>query len=377
MSELSSICRALREATGAGEPTWLATVVGVEGSAYRRPGARLLFGRDGVLAGSLSAGCIDRDVVRSGAWSSEDGPVLRSYDASTDDSQPGSRSGCGGKLRVLIEPVSAELARLFEIMGQQLELERRIALATVVSGRAAGPRLGERLLQTRDGVHGELSGSGAAAAVQRALQAVLAAEGPRVESFDQRACEALLETVEPAPHCFVFGAGEDAVPLVRFARLLEWRVTVCAPSRRFSVGDRFAGLAELKVDPLAACIAALNRCGRPLAFVMAHDYERDREALAALLGSGARYVGVLGPARRTAQMLAEIAERTPVAKTALAPVHGPAGLHLGSETAPEIALSMIAEAQACLAGADARSLRDRKLGIHERQSRPWLDARSA
>lgn len=364
MSDLLRIRDALRDADRSREATWLASLIGIEGSAYRRPGARLLFGRDGALAGGLSAGCIDRDVVRSGAWSSEGGPIVRSYDPTDDETSAGARSGCGGKLRVLIEPVSAPLACLLQTAAEQLEQERRIALATVIAARAAGPQLGERVLYTSSQQFGELSRPRATTEVGTALTKALGAKRSHVDSFTASTYEAMLEVMDPAPHCFVFGAGEDTLPVVQLARILDWRMSICAPYKRFSVGDRFAKLARIDTSPLPACVETLNGCGRPLALVMGHDYDQDRAALAALLGSRARYIGVLGPAQRTRRMLAEIGSGKAVDPAVLSRVYGPAGLHLGGETPAEIALSMLAEAQAVLAGTDAGGLRDRKQGIH-------------
>jgi len=251
------------------------------------------------------------------------------------------------------------------VAGEQLERERRVALATVVVSGSPGPSVAERLLCTSEVSFGRLSSDCSPTSLGAALSKALSSERPRAESFDYGASQALLEVIDPAPHCFLFGGGEDAVPVAQFARLLDWRVTICSEHKRFSLGDRFATLASLKIESLPACVASLNACARPIAIVMSHDYDTDRRALSALLGSRARYVGVLGPARRTQRMLHEIGALDGEAKEPLACVYGPAGLHLGAETSAEIALSMIAEAQAVLAGADAGFLRARKLGIHE------------
>ena len=375
MSEMLRICGALAEATLANEPTWLASVIRVEGSAYRRPGARMLFGRDGLLAGSVSGGCVDRDVVRTGAWCCQRGPVVRSYDASADENEPGARAGCGGKLQVLIEPVSESLTEVLRVAGEQLELERRVALATIVTARSPGPRVAQRLLCTSAGAFGELSQSSSSSTLGAALSTALGSERARAESFAYGSCEALLEVIDPAPHCFIFGSGEDAVPVAHLARMLDWRVTVCARRKQFSVGNRFAALASVKIDSLRACVEALDRCARPIAIVMGHDYEHDRSVLSALLGSRARYVGVLGPARRTQRMPHELGALGAGASSRPDRVYGPAGLHLGAETSSEIALSMIAEAQAVLAGGDAGFLRDRPVGIHESRTPRPLSAR--
>jgi xanthine dehydrogenase accessory factor len=376
MSEFLQICRALSEAASAGDPSWLASVVRVDGSAYRRPGAHLLFGQDGRLAGGLSGGCVERDVMRSGAWSCQRGAVVRHYDAREGEGEggAGSRTGCGGALDVLLEPVTAKLARLFGVAAERLEAEQRVALATIVTSKSAGLSPAERLLHDGAEFIGDLAQTSAGPTLRAALSEALGAERSGADYADCGSFEVMLEVIEPPPHCFIFGSGLDAVPVAQFARLLDWRVTICGVSKRFDIGDRFASLARVQVAPLDACVDELNRCARPLAIVMGHDYEQDRSALASLLGSRARYVGVLGPARRTQRMLREIAELAGASNARAGRVHGPAGLHLGGETASEIALSMIAEAQAVLAGADGCSLRERRLGIHESPSPQRLRA---
>lgn len=375
MSELIRIGRALGAVLRAGEPCWLASLIGIEGSAYRRPGARLLFGRDGALAGAISGGCVDRDVVRTGAWACRRGAIVRRFDERADELEAGSRTGCGGKLQVLIEPVSPALAEHLTTAAEELELERRTALGTVVASRGAEPALGSRALCTKST---RLVGAFASSpALEAALAAALDSEPARVERMVRPTFEALLEIMDPAPHCFVFGTGEDVVPIAQLAGLLDWGVTVCAPGRRFSVADRFAGLAELKVDTLEACVEQLAQKARPLAIVMSHDYEQDRRTLSALLGSKALYVGMLGPARRTERMLSELGSLPEAARARLGRVHGPAGLHLGGDGAAAIALSIVAEAQAVLCGAEAGFLRDRALGIHECAAPPKLQRRGA
>jgi xanthine/CO dehydrogenase XdhC/CoxF family maturation factor len=182
--------------------------------------------------------------------------------------------------------------------------------------------------------------------------------------------------IDPDPHCFIFGTGEDAVPVARFARQLDWKVTICAEGSQFSTRDRFVGLANLRIGTLSQCVADLDRAARPLALVMRHDYERDRAALAALLSSKVPYIGLLGPARRSQRMLREICAHDGPSKDRLDCVYGPVGLHLGAETPAEIALSIVSEAQAVLARAGGGFLRERRLGIHQ-TSRPLLDMEGA
>jgi xanthine dehydrogenase accessory factor len=152
-----------------------------------------------------------------------------------------------------------------------------------------------------------------------------------------------------------------------------WDAQSRAESRR-----RFATADHVYAGPPAGALRRIDASARPMAVVMSHNHEHDRQALAMLLPSRALYIGVLGPRRRTDRLLADLG-RSDVAlavsvahsiaealNDADARLHAPVGLHLGAETPQEIALSVVAEAQAVLAGASAMPLRDlsRARGIH-------------
>jgi xanthine/CO dehydrogenase XdhC/CoxF family maturation factor len=361
MRETLDVCRALADSFG--QPRWLATVVGVEGSAYRRPGARLLFSTERVLAGALSGGCLEREVLRLGPWLTSRGPVVRSFDHRLDE-EAGAGSGCDGKVEVLIEPCADLLQETLAQVQHELESEHSFTLATLIESHTPALALGTRFLGN---AHAEYHSRRLPELALQLSRAAALAPQPRrhrasVVSF--RGLRFLLELLEPPPHLFVFGAGPDAVPLARIAGQLGWEVTVCGTDR-VSTRERFSGLARYSSD-LKRCVVELEACARPLAVVMSHDYERDRGTLAALLPSRCEYLGALGPARRTERLLNELAATLRVLPArGLDHLHAPAGLSLGAETAEEIALSIIADAQARLTASDGASLRDRPGDIHE------------
>ena len=377
MNEIASVCRAWGEASRAAEPAWLATVVGVEGSSYRRPGARLLFGREAVLAGAVSGGCLERELGLTGPWLTRNGPVIKIFDSRAEDERaPG--TGCEGKVHVLVEPLSAVSDGALSLIGRELAEENRVVLVTVLDTDLPGVPVGARLVKT----HRRLTSQVPNLELLRDLTGLASTALAETELTARRlsfcGTTILLELLEPPPHLFVFGAGADAVPVVRMAALLGWTVTVCGATAHVATRERFVKLARVSEGSLDEDIALLERSARPLAVVMAHDYRADRRALAALLGTKAAYVGVLGPAHRTHRMLEEIERdgRGPVA-TGRARVFGPAGLALGAETAEEIALSMLAEAQAVLAETEPVFLRERSGTIHARgapdpSDRDWV-----
>jgi xanthine dehydrogenase accessory factor len=310
IAEIASRIRSLNQ-----RPAWLATVVAVQGSAYRRPGARLLFSRDGKLAGGISGGCLEREVMRTGEWLAQRGPVLRIFDGDhEDDGKSAARSGCNGLVEVLIQQVTPALGETLQRAASELAQQRAVALTTLLpSGRI------------------------------------------------------FLEQLKPAPHLSVFGIGDDAVPVARLATQVGFDVTVRAAHGGFGARARFSGVAPLELGPAAEL--RLQLYARLFAVVMTHDYEQDRATLAALLRTKARYIGVLGPARRTQRMLTEVQATDSIPPERLACVHGPAGLHLGGEGPDAIALAIVAEAQAVLHGKQAGFLRGRHGAIHDPEPR--------
>ena len=364
MSELGAILRAGRACRAAGEPFLFATVVRVRGSAYRHAGARMIVAADDPQprAGSISAGCLERDVAHKGFWRTrQERAVLVTYDRSALEEDAlfanggvGSGLGCDGIVDVLVErPDELDPCDPVELLSPCVDDEHVIAVATVFRSNLPDLPVGARLaLQHDDRVRTNIA--------SQALQGLLirAAEQARIHGTTttwtsaDRQVEVLIEVLEPPPHLFVFGTGLDAVPIVTLAKTLGWTVTVCDHQSRFVTQERFAAADRRLVLAADAVQAAVDRTARPLAVVLSHELAYDRDVLGALLPSRARYVGVLGPRRRTHLILDELG----TAPETRARLHAPIGLDLAAETPAEIALAIVAEAQSVLAGASATPL---------------------
>jgi xanthine dehydrogenase accessory factor len=398
VSELRALCEAARALRQARQPALLVTLVAARGSSYRRPGARLLIaspdatpitqcGLPGLagLTGSVSGGCVERDLALRGWWRLADGqPTLVSYD-SGDDDELGWRlgAGCGGTLDLLLERFDPNgppaVVDPLDFIDDCVAAQQRGVMLTVCRSRRPDVPVGARLAarESRDVVAPPslLATSVGAALAGAAHQALAAAAGPtRVLAFAGGAVEALIETVQPPPHLFLCGCGRDAVPVATLARSLGWTVSVWTPRPRFELGARFSRLADHLHTGAAAVLAGpVNAAACALAVVMTHNLNDDRAALSALLPSRARYIGVLGPRRRTRQLLGELPHpQIPALAGSAARLYAPVGLAIGAETPGEIALSIIGEAQAVLAGVSAAHLRDQE-NIHD--PAPTADAR--
>ncbi len=365
-----AIVEAAARLRDAGEAHVIATVVRVSGSAYRRPGARMLIAGARTV-GAVSGGCLEDDLVAKAWWRTESGPALITYDSTAtsspdpDEARAAYRLGCGGVVEILVErarPTSS--LEPLAIAARCARTQRRAAVATVFRSDAPGTPIGTRIAI----VDGQVKTDSHAlpGVVHDEILAVLrgALERGRTGSLTFvtpiGALDVLVEAIRPPPRVFVFGAGHDVIPVVQLSRALGWNVVLCAKRARTAMLDGIATTDEVVIGPPSAIADRLAGADRAYAIVMNHSLDDDRECLAMLLDARIDYIGVLGPRRRTEQLLASLGrtDRDPR-------LHAPVGLELGAETPAEIALAIAGEIQATIVGASAARLRDRPQAIHQ------------
>jgi xanthine dehydrogenase accessory factor len=288
----------------------LATLVAREGSSYRQPGARMLIAEDLAFCGSLSGGCLEEGIAATARKVFDQGRPQRMV----IDTRP--HFGCPGKLHVLVEEMAPHLIGKVE---SELKQRRPILLVTDATGtRVATDETGE-----------------------------------------------LLEKVCPPPRLIVVGWTPDIDPVLAFAAKLGWeRHRVLRDPRMMAETPEVAGES---VRVLAA--DELTREFPPDAttavLVMTHHLATDFGFLREILPSGYGYVGLLGSKRRRETLLAELGELGLLENPAItACFHAPVGLDLGAQHPTSIALEIVAEIQAVLAGASAGFLRDKAGAIH-------------
>ena len=332
----------------------LATVVQVKGSAYRRPGARMLIQPDGERIGSVSGGCLEGDLSRKAWWLTESGrPALRTYDTmSGDDAVWEFGLGCNGVIDVLLERVdTAESSEVLAFLEQTRKRRETARIATVIRG----PLTGQRLLIGADSrVAGSLQSSELAYDIEPLLRNSNANQVVTVGDS-----EVFLEIVEPSQPLIIFGAGHDAIPLVTIAKELGWHVTVADGRPAYASVERF---------PTADCVTVL-RHDRPLEHLaippeaavvfITHNYIQDRTLLPFILARSVRYLGILGPRVRTDRLFEEVGWEPPKY------LHAPVGLDIGAGSPETIAVAIVSEISAVLAGRAGGLLRDRQGPIYE------------
>lgn len=376
MSGLNTLLDALLAEREAGREAVLATVVKVEGSAYRRPGARMLVSRFGRPEGTISGGCLEAEVAKKAWWLTEAGPALRSYStAEADDASEEALSfglGCNGKVHVLFERLPAGPCALVDALLSVRDRQQPAAIATVIaSSGAAAPRLGERLcLMPGQEAAGELLRSVLVEQISADLQQTLlrgkSSRGLYPNGLGE--VEVLLEYLPPVWRLVIFGAGHDAQPLVRMAKLLGWHVTVIDGRAHFARAERFAEADQVLVGDVEQPFDYHELVRGAAVAVMTHSLVQDAHWLQGVLHSEPCYVGQLGPRERTERLLAGIHEQLANPQDELPGLeclHYPIGLDLGGDTPESVAMAVLAEIQAVLNGRNGGSLRFRSASIHD------------
>jgi xanthine dehydrogenase accessory factor len=320
-------------------PGALATVVATAGSTYRKPGARMLIYADGSYLGLLSGGCLEADLQLHAQEVIEHARTRAvEYDMrGPDDILFGIGAGCEGAMRVLIEPARAGgvTAEALQAAGRTLRTGEPTCLVAIHA--ATDLPLGTFSLSTLPPLLQDAAREALAERASRELD--LEHGSARVRAF--------VQYLAPPPHLLVCGAGPDARPVVSAARAMGWRVTVVDHRPAYADPRQFPGANVVRVDAHALLDAVdVARC--QAAVVMSHHLASDVAYLRALASAGRPdYVGLLGPAARRRRIAEELG---PLAETLQSRLRGPVGIDIGAVIPEAIALAIVSEVHAWLAG---------------------------
>jgi xanthine/CO dehydrogenase XdhC/CoxF family maturation factor len=357
--ETSENLSCLAAAAHADRRAAIATVVEFRGSAYRRPGAKLLVREDGSTSGGVSGGCLEADVRETALIVLRDRrPRLLHYDVESDDRRTfGLGLGCNGSLDIFVqEATTSEFLEAARRIQGQLGGENPFAISTVLEGRHAG----QVSVTTSDGVsHGSMGEPALDRQLVAGVDDLLRCVESAVHEAGTPAVRIFTEILLPPPNLFVFGAGDDAIPLVRYARDAGFRVTLVDHRPAFLSPARFAGdVCRLDLRPEEGASTSLPLGRGSYAVVKTHSFANDREWLRRLLRTDVAYIGVLGPRARVEELLRQLGAEADDR------VFGPVGLDLGADGAEQIAVSIVAELLAVRSDRAPGHLRRRRGAIH-------------
>jgi xanthine/CO dehydrogenase XdhC/CoxF family maturation factor len=325
--EIQAILAALGEG-----PAGLATLIAVNGSSYRQVGARCLVSTSGRITGSISGGCLEEDVrLRATRVLNTGEPEVALYDTATENDMVwGTGLGCQGQVTVFFERLQSPPPVWIERLRDNIAHRRATGLRVVYAGCATnelGTRLDEEPLP--------------------------------------RGAQAVEECIAAPPSIVIFGAGDDAIPLVEFGHRLGWHISVLDTREAYATRERFPHAHVVSaIDPgTVASHPSMTACSHVI--VMSHRYRDDAAFVRAALSCRPAYLGVLGPRHRTHRILDELASNGSLLPEELkARIYAPVGLDLGGAAPETVALSIVAELQAVQQKRTPQHLRDSVRPIH-------------
>lgn len=374
MKEIKQIIKQYEAAREKGIQAALATVVHLEGSSYRRPGARMLIEENGQLTGAISGGCLEGDALRKALHViAEKRAMLVTYDTmDEDDAKFGVGLGCNGIIQVLIEPIHHEdplnPVQLLKTLAGSREPAVLLTLFDLSDRKAV--QHGTCLIY-----HTPHKIMGRVPVFSDKIQADIdLALVQNVSSFKQYRdhgiqVTAFIEYVDPPVALIVVGAGNDVMPLVDMAIILGWEPHVVDGRANYATADRFTSACSVIVAKPEKVLEQFKIDHRTVFVLMTHNYNYDLAMLRALLNVGTPYIGSLGPRKKLDRMLDELRdEGIRITDSQIKKIFGPVGLDIGAETSEEIALSILAEIQAVLHGSSGGQLRNAGEYIHSREA---------
>jgi len=375
MNELAKIVAEAGRARASAQTIALATVVSIEGSAYRLPGARMLIAGGKWVAGSISGGCLEDDVVMRAEEAIKDNQaVVTTYDTTSDDDIVfGVGLGCKGIITILIEAIGPADPGVDFIGFAKTCLEGRTTgvVATVVHVQGeVKAKPGSRMVSRAGASTTDITDNELKAKLANVMGKLLP-PGASLTTIPLQhgSAQVFIERIEPTPPLVVFGAGHDAMPVVHLAKELGWQVTVVDHRPAYATTARFPLADKVVVAAPDDVLSHIDVTGDTLALVMTHNYLRDLKLLEILLPSPVRYIGQLGPQKRTGQLLDDLRQKGVHPKPEqLARLYAPVGLDIGSESPAEVALSIVSEMQAVITDHTGGFIRAKRSHIHSRDS---------
>ncbi|MFC0518114.1 XdhC family protein [Mucilaginibacter angelicae] len=367
MKELIDIVAAYERAVNENKKTALATVVLVEGSAYRRAGARMLITEDGQLTGAISGGCLEGDALRKARMViMQQQPMLVTYDTmDDDDAKLGVGLGCNGIIHILIEPIDNKQINPITLLKAAIASNGYSVLVTLFSIEdRKGPQPGSCLYLGRDQtLRNGLDNLPYKNELLENAKNVLDNQCSTITVY--QSYTAFVECVKPLISLVIIGAGNDAIPLTRFAAILGWNTTLIDGRPNYATAERFPSVKKILVTKPVKILGDLEINEWTAFVLMTHNYNYEITFLKQLLPLHPSYIRVLGPKKKLERMLDELEENgTVITERNLETIHGPVGLDIGSETPEEIALSIIAEIKAIFSKRNGKSLKHKMTVIH-------------
>ena len=374
MKEIREIINAYNKAKKNEKRLALATLVHLNGSSYRRPGARMIVDEEGQLTGAISGGCLEGDALRKAVFCIHtQTPKLVVYDTSDEeDATIGIQLGCSGIIQVLFEPIDEnDPLNPIELLKKAIHKRQNTVLVTLYASQIKkGDTVGTSMLLEDSGeFHNNSTFQFVPEPLMQDIKETLTVKKSSFKSYQQNdnTFNAFLSFISPPISLVIVGAGNDAIPLQSIAETLGWEVTIVDGRHTYAKIERFSSACQIIVSKPEQVLQQIPIDDKTVFVLMTHNYNYDYAILKALLGKKIPYIGALGPKKKLDNMINDLkAENIILNEKQKNILYGPVGLELGAETPAEIALSITAEIMSVMNNKKGGSLRNLLTEIHPR-----------
>lgn len=374
MKEIREIINAYNKARKNEKRLALATLVHLNGSSYRRPGARMIVDEEGQLTGAISGGCLEGDALRKAVFCIHTQiPKLVVYDTSDEeDATIGIQLGCSGIIQVLFEPIDEnDPLNPIELLKKAIHKRQNTVLVTLYTSQIKkSDTVGTSMLLEDSGeFHNNSSFQLVPETLMQDIKDTLTVKRSSFKSYqhNDNTFNAFLSFISPPISLVIVGAGNDAIPLQSIAETLGWEVTIVDGRHTYAKIERFSSACQIIVSKPEKVLQQIPIDEKTVFVLMTHNYNYDYAILKALLGKNIPYIGALGPKKKLDNMIADLkAENIFLNERQKNILYGPVGLELGAETPAEIALSITAEIMSVMNNKKGGSLRNLVTEIHPR-----------
>ncbi len=367
MKEIKMILALIAAKESSNEKFAIAQVVNVEGSSYRREGARMIIYESGIFEGGISGGCLEGDTLkRSQLAILKQKPSLVTYDTSKEQ-EIGISLGCDGIIDVLMTPVTPESTTLSILRKCVSERKSHIIVTiTSIDVELDSLQLGSSFYYNNeiDDIE-DLPASAFKNFLLDQIREVVQKNKSGKYHFESNELRAgmYIEIIPSQFHLAIFGDNYDVYPMIDLAKLLDWEISL--------VGN----MQKLKKEKIQTVTNIYHKDfkERPLidnrtaVLLMAHDYKTDFANLQELLKSISPYIASLGPKKRFIKMIDSFKELgVEISEEDMERIHAPSGLEIGANTPEEIALSIFSEILCAFTGKAGGMLKYKSGPIHDR-----------
>ncbi len=374
MKEIREIINAYNKARKNEKRLALATLVHLNGSSYRRPGARMIVDEEGQLTGAISGGCLEGDALRKAVFCIHTQiPKLVVYDTSDEeDATIGIQLGCSGIIQVLFEPIDEnDPLNPIELLKKAVHKRQNTVLVTLYAPQIKkGNTVGTSMLLEDSGeFHNNSSFQCVPETLMQDIKETLTIKKSSFKSYNlnDHTFNAFISFISPPISLIIVGAGNDAIPLQSIAETLGWEVTIVDGRHTYAKIERFSSACQIIVSKPEKVLQQIPIDEKSVFVLMTHNYNYDYAILKALLDKNVTYIGALGPKKKLDNMITDLkAENIFLNERQKNILYGPVGLELGAETPAEIALSITAEIMSVMHNKKGGSLRNLLTEIHPR-----------